>query len=77
LVEIGDEGVVPSLIRHARYQGPDELRRLIEAIAQLGGSRARAFLELTADGHPDREIRKMARSALRRLKEKKEKKEKK
>lgn len=77
LVEIGDEGVVPSLIRHARYQGPDELRRLIEAIARLGGSRARAFLELTADGHPDREIRKMARSALRRLKEKKEKKEKK
>jgi hypothetical protein len=68
LVEIGDRGVVEPLVRYARFHGEGSTRNIIEALAQLGGPKARSFLDLTANGHPDREIRKMARSALKTMK---------
>lgn len=67
IVQIGDRSVVPKLTDMTQFQDSEGVRRILEVVSQLGGSEARAFLELTADGHPDRDVRNMARSALRAL----------
>lgn len=67
IIEIGDRSVVPKLTEMAKFQDSDGIRQIMEVLSQLGGPEARAFLELTADGHPDREVRRMARSSLKKL----------
>ncbi|MCD6499848.1 MAG: HEAT repeat domain-containing protein [Deltaproteobacteria bacterium] len=69
LVSIGDERAVPALTADADFSDPDRLREIIEALSQIGGDEARQFLELTADGNPDPEIKTMARSSLKHLEE--------
>lgn len=65
LVEIGDRSVVPKLTRLTQFRDSEGVRRILEVVAQLGGPKAKAWLELTADGHPDRDVRKMAQAALK------------
>ncbi len=67
IVDIGDPRAVPLLTELASYDDPDELGPVVEAVARLGGPKAKSFLQFLADGHPDERIRAMARSALRTI----------
>lgn len=68
LAEIRDPGAVPALMKYARLGDVTRLRKVIGVVGQIGGSQARAFLEITADGHDDEEIKTLARETLARLK---------
>jgi hypothetical protein len=43
-----------------------EMRKIIDALASLGGQEATDYLSFVADAHEDEEIRNMAKSALLR-----------
>jgi hypothetical protein len=43
------------------------MRKIVDAIATLGGSEARDYLSFVAETHDDEEIRAMAKEALERL----------
>jgi hypothetical protein len=45
-----------------------EMRKILDAIAMLGGQEAAEYLSFVADAHEDEEIRQMAKQALERLK---------
>ena len=51
LVGIGDRAAVPHLIQSIRRGALRSEVCVIEALAQLGGAEAQAYLEMTADGH--------------------------
>jgi len=68
LAEIRDPVAVPSLTKYARLGDVARLRKVIGVVGQIGGDQARAFLEITADGHDDEEIKTLARETLARLK---------
>jgi hypothetical protein len=44
-----------------------EVRKIIDALATLGGQEAADYLSFVADAHEDEEIRTMAKAALLRL----------
>ena len=44
-----------------------EMRKILDAIAVLGGHEAAEYLGFVADGHDDPEIREMAAEAKKRL----------
>jgi hypothetical protein len=44
-----------------------EMRKVLDAIATLGGSEAQDYLAFVAETHDDEEIRTMAKAALERL----------
>lgn len=67
LAEIRDPSAVPALMKYARLGDVQRLRKVIGVVGQIGGKEARAFLEITADGHPDEEIKTLARDTLTRL----------
>jgi hypothetical protein len=67
LVDIGDPSAVKALTARVKFGDVDELRKLIDPIAAMGGDEARAFLEFVASGHEDADIRKMAKTALERM----------
>jgi hypothetical protein len=63
---IDDERAVPCMIEWA---GSDD-RRLVyvmEPLASIGGTEARAFLEMIASGHDEPGIRQVAENSLRRM----------
>lgn len=68
LAEIRDPGAVLALTQYARLGDVQRLRKVIGVVGQIGGKEARAFLEITADGHEDEEIKTLARETLARLK---------
>jgi hypothetical protein len=45
-----------------------EMRKIVDALAALGGQEAADYLSFVADAHDDEEIRNMAKAALLRLK---------
>jgi hypothetical protein len=66
LVMIDDQRAVPCMIEWA---GSDD-RRLVyvmEPLASIGGTEARAFLEMIASGHDEPGIRQVAENSLRRM----------
>jgi hypothetical protein len=67
LVEIGDQAAVPVLISGIRRGDLRSEVRAIEAMARLGGKEARAYLEMTAQGHPHPEVQSLSRSWLQRM----------
>jgi HEAT repeats len=67
LAEIRDPSAVPALIKYARLGDVQRLRKVLGVVGQIGGKEARAFLEITADGHEDEEIKTLARDTLTRL----------
>ncbi len=67
LAEIRDPVAVAPLVRYARQGDLRRLRKVIGVVGVIGGKEARAFLEITADGHDDEEIQKLARETLERL----------
>jgi hypothetical protein len=44
-----------------------EMRKILDAIALLGGDEAADYLAFVADGHEDAEIRQLASEARKRL----------
>jgi HEAT repeat protein len=67
LIALGDRRAVPAIARMADFQDYAGVRRVIDAVAGLGGDEARDYLEFVASGHPDESIRQQAADALRRL----------
>jgi HEAT repeat protein len=67
LVELRDRRAVPVLARQRSMRDRREMRKILDAIALLGGDEAADYLAFVADGHDDQEIREMAAEARRRL----------
>lgn len=67
LVSIGDRSAVAPLARLAKFGDTEKLAKLIDGIAQIGGSEAQSYLEFVVGGHPDPDIQDMAREALARM----------
>jgi hypothetical protein len=64
LVTIGDRSAVPIFIESIRRGDLRSEVRAIEAMGRLGGSEARAYLEMTAGGHEVEEVRRLSQRAL-------------
>lgn len=67
LVELRERRAVTELARQRSMRDRREMRKIIDAIATLGGDEAIEYLGFVAEGHDDPEIRQMARRALERL----------
>ena len=68
LVELHDPRAVPALTKTKSMKDGREMRKIVDALAALGGQEAADYLSFVADAHEDEEIRNMAKAALLRLK---------
>ena len=66
LVELRDPRAVSALTKSKSMKDRREMRKIIDALASLGGQEATDYLSFVADAHEDEEIRNMAKSALSR-----------
>ena len=66
LVELRDPRAVPALTKSKSMKDRREMRKIIDALASLGGQEAADYLSFVADAHEDEEIRNMAKAALLR-----------
>ena len=62
----GDRRAVRALTRLAKFSDTERMAKLIDGVATLGGKEARAYLDFVAGGHPDADIRNLAREAIAR-----------
>lgn len=67
LVQLRDRRAVPALTRSKSMKDRREMRKIVDALAALGGQEAADYLSFVADAHEDEEIRNMARAALARM----------
>jgi hypothetical protein len=67
LVALRERGAVKALAQSREMRDAREMRKILDAIATMGGQEAKEFLGFVAETHDDDEIRDMARSALERL----------
>jgi hypothetical protein len=67
LVDLHDPRAVPALTKTKSMKDRREMRKIIDALAALGGQEASDYLSFVADAHEDEEIRNMANAALLRL----------
>lgn len=67
LIELGDRRAVTELARTRSLRDRHEMRKIIEAIAILGGQEADEYLSFVAATHDDDEIRAAAGAARARL----------
>jgi hypothetical protein len=67
LVELRDPRAVPALTKAKSMKDRREMRKIVDALAALGGQEAADYLSFVADAHEDEEIRNMAKAALVRL----------
>jgi HEAT repeat protein len=67
LVELHDPRAVPALTKAKSMKDRREMRKIIDALAALGGQEATDYLSFVADAHEDEEIRNMAKTALLRM----------
>jgi len=70
LVELRDRRAVTELAKQRSMGNQREMRKILDAIATLGGDEAAEYLSFVADAHEDPEIKGMAKRALERLKRK-------
>jgi hypothetical protein len=70
LVEIGDRRAIGPLTKQTRFRDLDGMRKVVDAVASIGGDEARSYLEFVSSGHEELEIRELAREALERLQRK-------
>jgi len=69
LVALRAQEAVPVLTELAQFRDLDLMRRVVDAVGEIGGDDARAYLEFVADGHSEDVIRQMAKNALEHLRE--------
>ncbi len=67
LVRLRERRAVAELTRSRSMRDRRELRKIIDAVAAIGGKEATDYLSFVADAHEDEELRIMARAALQRL----------
>jgi HEAT repeats len=67
LIALGDRRAVTSLTRSRSLRDRREMRKIIEALGQLGGEEADQYLSFVASTHDDEEIRDSAAAARARL----------
>jgi hypothetical protein len=67
LVELRERRAVGVLASQKSMRDRREMRKILDAIASLGGNEAAEYLAFVADGHDDPEIRAMAAQAKARL----------
>lgn len=70
LVAIGDPSSVKPLVKDVSFRDVEGMRKILDAVAQIGGSEALAYLEFVSEGHEDPEVKVIAKEALERLKRK-------
>ncbi len=67
VIAIGDRSAVKVLASSRQMRDAREMRKVIDAIAVLGGREAREYLGFVAETHDDEEIRSLAKAALKRM----------
>jgi hypothetical protein len=67
LIAMRDRRAVTELTRNRSLRDRREMRKILEAIAILGGDEAREYLSFVAETHDDEEIRQLAADAQSRL----------
>lgn len=67
LVELRERKAVSVLAGQRSMRDKREMRKILDAIAVLGGEEAADYLGFVADGHEDPEIKQMAAEAKQRL----------
>ncbi len=67
LLELRERRAVAELARLRSMRDRREMRKILDAVAVLGGQEAGEYLAFVAAGHEDEEIRSIATAALRRL----------
>ena len=67
LVTLRERSAVKVLAKSRQMRDAREMRKLLDAIASLGGSEAQEYLAFVAETHDDEEIRSMAKAALDRI----------
>ena len=67
LGRMGDRRAVKPLTEVSKFGALDELPKIVDAVANIGGPEARAYLEFVATGHDRKEIRELARGLLDKL----------
>jgi hypothetical protein len=72
LIALRERQAVARLTRNRSLRDRREMRKILEAVAILGGEEARDYLSFVADGHEDEEIRKLAADAKGRLERRQE-----
>jgi hypothetical protein len=67
LIALRERRAVTELTRNRSLRDRHEMRKILDAIAILGGDEARDYLSFVAESHEDEEIRKLASEAKARL----------
>jgi hypothetical protein len=67
LVALRERGAVKALAESRQMRDTREMRKVLDAIATLGGSEAQDYLAFVAENHDDEDIRAMAKASLERL----------
>jgi hypothetical protein len=67
LIAMREQRAVSALTRNRSMRDRHEMRKVLEAIAILGGEEARDYLSFVAASHDDEEIRNLALEAKARL----------
>ena len=67
LVALHERGAVKALAQSRQMRDAREMRKILDAIATLGGREAQEYLSFVAETHDDEEIRDMAKAAMDRL----------
>lgn len=67
LIALRERRAVAELTRNRSLRDRHEMRKILDAIAILGGDEARDYLSFVAESHEDEEIRKLASDAKIRL----------
>ena len=67
LARIGDRRAVRPITEVSKFGQLDELPKVLDAVARIGGPEARAYLEFVAHGHDQKEVRELAKKQLERL----------
>jgi HEAT repeat protein len=67
LTDIADPAAIKPITARVKFSDTDQLRKVIDPVASIGGDEAHAFLEFVGSGSEDPEIRKMAKEALERM----------
>ncbi|HEX7498847.1 MAG TPA: HEAT repeat domain-containing protein, partial [Polyangia bacterium] len=67
LVALRERSAVKALAESRQMRDAREMRKILDAIATLGGREAQEYLSFVAETHDDAEIRAMAKAAVERL----------